>query len=149
MHDASRTACYYCPGPKAQVNTVLAVIDLEGISLSIWPKYTWKTEHRFQSRLCTCAPTQTTKQPLYLSYLNYRIKKCLMAHGITEAYACSTYYTFCYSFCLTVQLRITNISNVCLTPYRPTVMIRIREICMWSKTMAILTILSCRSAMCI
>ena len=40
--DASRTACYYCPGPKAQVNTVLAVIDLEGISLSIWPKHTLK-----------------------------------------------------------------------------------------------------------
>ena len=41
MPDASRTACYYCPGPKAEVNTVLEVIDLEGIALSICPKHTW------------------------------------------------------------------------------------------------------------
>ena len=27
--------------PKAEVNTVLAVIDLEGIALSICPKHTW------------------------------------------------------------------------------------------------------------
>ena len=148
MPDASRRACNYCPGPKAEVNTVLAVIDLEGISLSICPKLTRKTEHQFQSPLCTCAPTQTTKQPLYLSYLHYVIKKYLMGHGITEAYACSTYSTFCYSFCLTVQPSIINISNVCLTPYRQTVMIRIREIYTWSKTMAILTISSCRSATC-
>ena len=29
------------PSPKAEVNTVLAVIDLEGIALSICPKHTW------------------------------------------------------------------------------------------------------------
>ena len=104
------------------------------------PNIHGKTEHKFQSRLCTCSPTQTTKQPIYLSYLHIRIKKCLMGHGITEAYAPSTYYTFCYRFCLTVQPRIINISNVCLTRYRLTVMIRIREICAWSKTMPTLTI---------
>ena len=29
------------PSPKAEVNTVLAVIELEGIALSICPKHTW------------------------------------------------------------------------------------------------------------
>ena len=38
---ASTTACYYCLGPKAEVHTVLAVIDLEGIALSICPIHTW------------------------------------------------------------------------------------------------------------
>ena len=28
-------------GPKAEVNTVLEVIDLEGKALSICPKHTW------------------------------------------------------------------------------------------------------------
>ena len=36
MPGASRTTCYYCLGPKADVNTVLAVIDLEGIALSMF-----------------------------------------------------------------------------------------------------------------
>ena len=43
------------PSPKAEVNTVLAVIDLEGIALSICPKNIHdQTENKFQSRLCTC-----------------------------------------------------------------------------------------------
>ena len=63
MPNESRTACYYCPGPKAEVNTVLEVIDLDGIALSILyvPNIQGQTEHRFQSRLCTCGTCTDNK----------------------------------------------------------------------------------------
>ena len=55
------------PSPKAKVNTVLAVIDLEGIALSICPKIHGQTEHRFQSRLCTCGTyTDNKAAPMLL-----------------------------------------------------------------------------------
>ena len=101
------------------------------------------------------AHTQTTKQPIYFSYMHFRIKRMFNGtwynRSLRMLYITRTllqYLRFCYSFCLTVHPRIINISNVCSTPYRPTVIIRIREICTWSKTMAILTISSCRSATC-
>ena len=101
------------------------------------------------------APTQTTKQPLYFSYLHFRIKKTFNGTWYNRSlrmlyitHILLQYLRFCYSFCLTVQHRIINILNVCSTPYWPSVIIRISEICTWSKNMAILTIFSCRTATC-
>ena len=109
-----------------------------------------KLNTNFRVASVLVAPTQTTKQPLYFLYLHFRIKKLFNGiwYMLYITHILLQYLRFCYSFCVTVQLRIINITNVCSTPYRPTVIIRIREIYAWSKTMAILTISSCLSATC-
>ena len=59
-------------GPKAEVNTVLEVIDLEGmfgrVCLGVYvPNIHGQTEHRFQSRLCTCGTyTDNKAAPILL-----------------------------------------------------------------------------------
>ena len=123
-------ACYYYQGPKADVNTVSAVIDLEYMSQTYMDKL--NTDFRVASVLV--APTQTTKQPLYFSNLHFRIKRMFNGTWYNRSlrmlyitHILLQYLRFCYSFCLTVQLRIINIPNVCSTPYRPTVIIRIRD----------------------
>ena len=110
--------------------------------------------------------TQISESPLYLcTYTDNKVAPILLVPALYNKMFNRTWYNrslrmpyithilpqylrFCYSFCLTAQPRIINISNVCSTPYSLTVIIRIREICTWSKTMANLTILSCRSATC-
>ena len=68
------------------------------------------------------APKQTTKQPLYFSYLHFRIKMFngtwynRSLHMLYITHILLQCLRFCYSFCLTVQPGITNISNVCSTP---------------------------------
>ena len=62
-------------GYKAEVNTVLAVIDFEGIALSICPKHTWKKLNTdFRVAPVRVALTQTTKKPVYFLFLHFRIK---------------------------------------------------------------------------